>query len=330
MSDDWLFEKKGEVDPEVDRLEGLLSEERYKGTLPELPERESPRGRGRIVWLAAAAVLVVGGALGAWLALGGEAQDVNAPEVLVSWPIVESSGELQVGSARVAAGTDVELEVGSWMETGAGGEALVQVADIGTMRLSERTRMRIKKSGAEEHRLEVTRGKVHAKVVAPPRLLVVETPSGTAVDLGCEYTLEVGEDGGSVLEVRTGEVAMEGSRAVALVPAGAMVKTSAADGPGIPYRVNASEGVKEAADALAARPKDDAALRRLIASAEHGDGLTLWHSMARIPRESRPDVLARVEMLYPGQEPDARTRELLLAGDREALESWGSELLIGW
>ena len=48
-----------------------------------------------------------------------------------------------------------------------------------------------------------------ARVVAPPRVLVVETPAADAVDLGCAYALEVEADGSTRLSVTSGQVALE-------------------------------------------------------------------------------------------------------------------------
>ena len=55
-------------------------------------------------------------------------------------------------------------------------------------------------SAASNHGLALARGEIRAKISAPPRLFFVDTPSGTAVDLGCEYTLQTDEDGTGMLQ----------------------------------------------------------------------------------------------------------------------------------
>src|SRR5207248_1979033 len=82
---------------------------------------------------------------------------------------------------------------GAWLETDARSRAKVRVADIGWVDVEPRTRVRLVRASAAEHRLELSRGVLHAAVTAVPRLFVVDTPSAVAVDLGCAYTLEVDE-----------------------------------------------------------------------------------------------------------------------------------------
>jgi hypothetical protein len=56
--------------------------------------------------------------------------------------------------------------------------------------------------------LSLERGALHARIAAPPRLFIVDTPSAMAVDLGCEYKLDVDAAGNSRLHVTSGFVAL--------------------------------------------------------------------------------------------------------------------------
>ncbi len=97
-----------------------------------------------------------------------------------------------------------------------------------------------------EHRLELARGKMSARIWAPPRLFFVDTPSAVAADLGCAYTLEVDDDGGSVLHVTSGWVALQLKDRESMVPAGAACETQPGIGPGTPYFVDATPVFREA------------------------------------------------------------------------------------
>ena len=84
--------------------------------------------------------------------------------------------------------------------------------------------MRLLETQPTEHRLELARGKMSARIWAPPRLFFVDTPSAVAADLGCAYTLEVDDQGASLLQVTSGWVALELKDRESMVPAGAPAK----------------------------------------------------------------------------------------------------------
>ena len=101
-----------------------------------------------------------------------------------------------------------------------------------------------------EHRLALARGEIRAKISAPPRLFFVDTASGTAVDLGCEYTLNTDEDGFGLLRVTRGWVSFQWKGLESLVPAGASCRTRPHVGPGIPYFDDAPESMKQALESF--------------------------------------------------------------------------------
>ena len=73
-------------------------------------------------------------------------------------------------------------------------------------------------------RLTLQRGELHAFIWAPAREFVVDTPSARAVDLGCEYTLNVDEKGDGMLRVALGWVAFQVGDREAFIPAGAHLR----------------------------------------------------------------------------------------------------------
>src|SRR5262249_60943740 len=98
-----------------------------------------------------------------------------------------------------ALGARGRLVVGQWLETDGSSRARVRVGAIGEVVVDPDTRLRLLEATASAHRLSLARGKVHAAILAPPRLFFVETPSAVAVDLGCAYTLEVAPQASALL-----------------------------------------------------------------------------------------------------------------------------------
>src|SRR5207247_5950259 len=124
------------------------------------------------------------------------------------------------------------------------------------------------------------RGTVHAVLAAPPGRFVVNTPSATATDLGCVYTLHVDEDGAGMLSVSKGWVALALDGREALVPVGASCRTDPRRGPGTPSYDDADQALRDALDDFdeardaAARAR---ALRVVLDHATPGHAATLWH-----------------------------------------------------
>src|SRR5205823_4194113 len=102
-----------------------------------------------------------------------------------AWEVQSANGDLS------------KLRVGEWLNTNSS-HATLRIADIGEVRVESNSKLRVLESTPEAHRMQLERGTVHAKVWAPPRLFFVDTPSATAIDLGCAYTLTVDDAGASV------------------------------------------------------------------------------------------------------------------------------------
>lgn len=283
--DDYLWDKSGEADPELQKLEQVL------GRLQSRPAKSgSARRMGRVTLVAAAA----------------------AAALLVIWPAGEKSSWRQ-GESGISAGALIEP-----------GQLVSE--SIGSLRVESGTRLRWK--GGNRFTLE--QGEVHALVWAPPREFVIDTPSAKAVDLGCQYTLRVGEDGGGMLRVETGWVALEHGKREAFVPAGAECRTRKGKGPGTPYFVGSSEGLK-----IALHRWDDgdrAALPAVLASAGDRDGLSLWHLLAQVDGADRRLVVDRLGAVVKLEDKSGILRGDPKAMDRawEALGLGGADWWRGW
>ncbi len=158
-------------------------------------------------------------------------ETIKAQNNLPSWNVETLAGTPKVGNSF----ENGKLSVGQFLETDANSRAKVEVANIGNVEIAPNSRVQLVNSTSNEHRLSLERGILQAKILAPPRLFIVDTPSAVAVDLGCAYTLEVDKDGNSKLHVTSGFVALEKGGRESIVPAGAIALTKKGKGIGTPF-----------------------------------------------------------------------------------------------
>jgi hypothetical protein len=215
------------------------------------------------------------------------------------------------------------LRAGQVLETDAASTAQVKVANIGQITVDPNTRIRLLVTRSDEHRIALDHGKLEAMTWAPPRLFIVETPSAAAVDLGCKYTLEVERDGGSLLHVTLGLVALERDGRETIVPAGAFCRTRAGAGPGTPFFEDSSDTFQSALrdlDSGVAGSERTRQLEIMVREARVRDALSLWHLLPRLDPESRGLIYDRLAQLLPP--PAGVTREGIIALDRTMLDAW--------
>jgi hypothetical protein len=326
MRDDYLWDKTGEPDPDVAKLERTLASLGHRDDTPlalpatiPAPARRATRvfGLPVRVWAVAAALVAVVGVATWWLT---QRQD--------TWAVARLDGAPRVGSSSIRG--NGSLAVGEWLETDAGSRARVTVGKIGELLVEPNTRLRLLGTGGREHRLHLALGTVTAVILAPPRQFVVETPSAAAVDLGCAYTLQVDAVGAAMVTVLAGWVSFEHEGRESFIPAGARCATRPGFGPGTPYFTDATAAFKNALTSLDLAADDatrDAALAALLPQARRVDAITLWHLLARLRGGERDAVYARLASLVPP--PAGVTREGVLGGDRAMLDRWWDELGLG-
>jgi hypothetical protein len=276
---------------------------------------------------AAAVVLLVVAALGIWwMRRPPLPPPVNT---VASWEVERVNGTVRVGSCDVE--KKAQLTVGEWLETDGNSVAQVAVSSIGHVEVDSNTRIRLVETRPDEHRLELARGKLSARIWAPPRLFFVDTPSAVAADLGCAYTLEVDDAGASLLRVTSGWVALELKDRESMVPAGAACETRPGVGPGTPYFEDANQEFRQSLrkvdfDSDAANKK--VALGKMLNNSRSRDTLTLWHLLPRVEGEDRGKVYDRIASFAPPPMDVTRAGVLQLNG--EMLESWRVQLEETW
>jgi FecR protein/Putative zinc-finger len=275
----------------------------------------------------AAAVLILLSSWSVWLVYSNRANELLADKR--AWRVKRLNGTPTVGAERIS--TNGELAVGEWLETDGTSRAQIAVGSIGSVEVDENTRIRLLETQPTEHRLELARGKMSAHIWAPPRLFFVNTPSAVAADLGCAYTLEVDEQGSSLLRVTSGWVALELQDRESVVPAGAACETRPTLGPGTPYFEDASNVFRQSLKAVDFDPDANvrsASLTGILDQARPRDTLTLWHLLTRVDGADRARVYDRMAALAP---PSAGvTREGVLALDQKMLDAWRVDLESTW
>lgn len=275
MNDDYLWNRSGEPDEEVVRLERLLAPLRH---------REKPKPRRAVWWLAAAAALVVG---------------------LLSVPSSRTSWQLESGQS---------LRAGEWVDSGK-----IEADETGELQIDAGSRVRLE----EQERFRLERGTIHAFIWAKPGRFVVDTPAVKTVDLGCRYTLQVGADGASTLEVEFGWVAFESKGVESFIPEGAASVTRPGRGPGTPYYTDAPAELRLALNVFDTTA-DQSALRRVLTAARPRDALTLWHLLTRTSAGERGEVYDRLAEFIP-----MPAREAILRGDPAAVDAAWNALNLG-
>lgn len=248
-----------------------------------------------------------------------------------SWEVARLDGAPRIGSTRI--NEKSRLGIGQWLETDSVSRAQISVGSIGQVEIDPNTRVRLLQTQPTEHRLELARGRMSARIWAPPRLFFVDTPSAVAADLGCAYTLEVDDEGGSLLRVTSGWVALELKDRESIVPAGAACATRPGIGPGTPYFEDASEIFRKALSHLDFEPHDKEwskipALTLVLMQSRPRDTLTLWHLLSRVDEADRLLVYERLAAL--ALPPEGVTQEGILQLDSQMLKLWQDKLETTW
>jgi hypothetical protein len=191
---------------------------------------------------------------------------------------------------------------------------------IGTLDVQPGSRLRIVGLNDREQRFALERGTIVARVTAPPRVFVVETPSSVVTDLGCAYTLQVDSLGNGLLHVTAGIVEFAAGGRRAIVPVDARAQTRAGVGPGTPYVDDAPEELQRALEAFDFGSGGGPALAAALRVARAADGLSLWHLLSRVSLSQRGAVYDRLALLVPP--PAGVTRVGVLGLDQRMLDVW--------
>jgi len=318
---DYLWDRTGPPDAEIARLEDILGALARREPAPALPL--PPQGFLAAQWVGAALL-----AASVIIAVGGITLAYKFRQPGAAWTVTRLQGSPTIGSLEV--GDRARLPVGGWLETNERARAALMVADIGHVEVQPRTRLRLVSTGQGSHVLQLERGSLYATISAPPGQFFVQTPSSTAIDLGCAYTLSVDEEGGGLIRVLVGWVGFAFGGRESIVPAGSACVTRRGVGPGTPYNERVSPAFREALQTIdfrGASPDAPPALDLILAEAEERDEVTLWHLLSRAPADDRDRVFDRLAAFVPP--PTGVTREGIRAARPDMLDAWWNALGLG-
>jgi len=331
VNDEYLWDKSGPPDPEIEKLERVMGTLRFRAAAPVFPSAEQLAAAHRPAfssrrWLrpglaAAFAVTVVASGLGLFWRWKANVQ--------AGWQVSQIAGTPRIQDKLLNA--TGKLGIGQVIETDGASRAEIEVTEIGRIQIDPETRLRVLKAQSGRSRLALDRGTIHARIWALPGIFTVDTPSARAVDLGCAYTLHVDSNGDGLIRTTMGWVGFQLADREAFIPAGAVCRTHVKTGPGIPYFEDAPETLRSALqvfDSPGSSQEDRAhALQTVLSQSRKQDALSLWHLLSRVDASERSQVYDRFAALVPP--PSGVTREGIQALDREMLDRWWNSLDLG-
>jgi hypothetical protein len=298
VNENYLWDKSGEPDPEIQQLENLLSPLGNKTPGLSFPKRNR---MPYFLAIAASFLVLAGGVWFAWQK---------------SRPAWEVSGTL---SAK-------RLSKGESINTDSKSHARLNLNDVGEVEIEPNTKLSVLALRPDEQRLSLDHGTIHALIWAPPGRFVVNTPSAQTVDLGCQYTLKVDADGVGLVDVTVGWVAFENEGRESFIPAGAACLTRPGKGPGIPYYEDASGDLISAIHRFDA-DADQPAIAVILEKARPRDAISLWHLLRRVQPGERGQVYDRLSQFITV--PTGVTREGVLEADPQMIDSLWNTLDLG-
>ena len=317
---DYLWDRSGPAEPDVQRLESLLAQYRMTERPLRVPAREPQRLSVR-AWrfgfaLAACAVIVL--ALFAYRAYN---------TAKTGWQFVAEQGHPDVEGRSMKSGM---LHVGQSLETTAGERVRIQVASIGEVELRDQSQLKLLESREGRQRLAMQYGTMHARIYAPPAVFVVDTPAARAIDLGCEYTLTVDKNGSGHISVDLGWVQLEYSSDQSLIPSGMMAEIAPSGLLTPAYYPDATTTFRKALVTWSlnhdvTEKQRAELLNSVLAEARLRDALTVVNLFRRTnSADERARIFDRLNQLVPA--PATVKREDVVSGVHNAVEPWWPEV----
>jgi len=224
-----------------------------------------------------------------------------------------------------------QLGVGRWLETDALSRASIDIEKVGRVELEPDSRLGLVRTKPGDYRFNLARGTVQALIFAPPGQVSMATPSSTAVDLGCIYTMTVDEDGVGTVDVTVGWVGFEWHGRESFIPADATCVTRPRLGPGTPHYKDTSDRFRDALTTIdegrVSADAKSAAVTTVLNEARPRDVLTLWHLLTRVDGADRDRVFDVLNGFVAA--PATVTRVGIRAGSRPMLDAWWDQLNLG-
>ncbi len=339
--DNYLWNRSGSPDPEIEKLEEILRplRDQSSGPLEPWPDGEEassrrPLHRLRTGFLVTAATVLIVALLG-WKIFDANSRDTNSSESKEA--NLEESKETGTGPKLIVDSSDRQLHVDEFLETRE--IESLSLAEIGEISVDAGSRIRVDRLSEDRTRLFLERGAIDANIYVnvKPRFFEVATQATLCVDLGCMYRLEVGASGRAKVRVYTGQVAFVDADREIYVPAGATCTAIPGRGAGIPRFDGLPSRIVSMLDQYGELKESESKQRLKLARALMVDlaGLTsqrhsliVWHFLEDKDEDIAKDARHWLEGKF--MKPTGILKsdsQKLDANDREA---WKSALEIYW
>jgi len=327
MKDDefnpYLWDRTGAPDADVQRLEQVLARYRH-----DQPLRVVAPARNWRVWKWTLAIAVAATCcFAAYIALlpqfgrPGEA-----------WKVANRAGRTLIAGTHIF--DDGHLAPGQVLETDAASRAELFAGMLGSITVEPNSRLRMVRSDREKgrYRLALDHGVIRARLWAPPHTFAFDTPSATAWDLGCAFTLEVDPSGYGLVRVTSGWVQFgDDDHHETLIPAGAVAISLPGRGAGSPFFEDSTPAFQAALRRFDFDPLEpnarEAAFATLLSEARPRDVYTLLTLMRVLSPEDRGRAFDRAAQLAPP--PEGVTREAVVQHDWKLIGKWQHALGYG-
>ena len=311
---EYLWDRSGDVDPEVADLEQELQALRFDPAAHPLAlAADTPRP----------AAVVATPARRRWRPLSVVSGLMAASLVAMAgtWALHHWRLDWQAGRAWTVHGQAAQLGVGDTLDVSAR-NARVDIARLGVLDAHQGTSLGLQSTGPERHQLTLNRGDIDVRVWAPPGRVRIQTPAGEVIDMGCIFSLSVDDRGVAHLSVDTGWVSLNNVHGSEFIPAGASSDMRADREPRVPVYDDAPRAFRSAVRALedqGAGPSSTL-LRDVIGLARERDVITLLRLAQTLESPSRDLVLERAALLFPP--PAEVTVESVAAGNVDDFWQW--------
>jgi len=322
-NNDYLWDRSGSVDPEVTRLEYLLSGQAHadvprRARVLTKPLPRMRRRRWRVALAAAAMLAVCALGMRAWFQQRLH-WDVGEP-----WQVLAQQGDVRIDGRSQQARV---LSLHGTLETGTNAMTRLGAAGIGEVAVGAGSRVRLLETRTGRHRVQLEQGSLWARVWAPPGQFGVGVAGTDVIDLGCEFLLKVDADGIGSLSVLSGWVQVDNLRREVLVPQGTRVRVNGDGAAGTPQAFSASPAFAAALEAIDARngavDANGEEVHRLIAESQQQDAISLLVLLRDYPELAEGPMFERLAILLP---TPVATRDAW-RGDRMAvLNAWWDAL----
>lgn len=303
-NDDYLWDRRGTPDSEIQKLERVLSEFRYQPTRRPIWQR---RTTWIIVPLAAAAILVLSFAM----RQGSDETSIS------QWTVSAALGSPAIDNAPLT--SDRVVTDGQWLDTDGTSRLRIDLGGNGEVFLEPGSRLQVVSTEPGRQRLTLAEGMLHVALWSPDDI-AIETPSAVAIERDGEFVVAVDDDDRVCLSVNVGRVTMREGAHESIVPAGAVCEAYPESGPGTPFCESAPDRFRLALEAYDLSRHNGAQLDAVLSEAGTCDLVPLWHLLQRVDPAQRGRIFDYMVQLQPP--PVSVTRVGIIRLEPEMLSHW--------